>query len=180
MITQILDDGFVRPLREITDPKEVIQINDLKLGINKLSKKVKWGRYALYYLTGAYLLAGFVHPAPDVEPYEVWIEVGILSSLTAASAAVTFRRPGAGLIAGLLIYVLYQFLLAILSPELVFRGLVGKVAVLYVLAQAIFSWYEHRRELGRLEEYPVPREEIVTARRLEAIPPTLRVKTPGI
>lgn len=169
-----LDDGFTKPLRDLTDPQEMVRVNDIKVSINDHIKKIRWGRYTLFILAGLYVLSGLISPLLNdaVEDMYIYLEAGIMATILVVSGLTTYRYIAVGLIVGLAAFVAYELINIALNPGTVFQGLLRKIAVLYFLGQAIFAYYAMRKALNRLAAYPVPAEELRLPLQLVSIPRT--------
>ncbi|CAH0999167.1 hypothetical protein LEM8419_00464 [Neolewinella maritima] len=170
-----LDEGILKPLREITDPKEVVRINDLKLNINEHTKKARYGRYVLFGLPVLYVIAGYFQQSDDTDDY-LLLGAAIYGGFYLVSAALTYRWLVAGLVIGLLLYVSDHAASAVMDPATLLQGIFVKIAIVGTLGTAIHAAWQLRNDLNKLAEYPVPSEQIEQARKLQAIPRTQQVK----
>ncbi|WP_116125120.1 hypothetical protein [Lewinella sp. IMCC34183] len=180
MSNHTLDGGFVRPAREITDPKEIVRINDLKLEANEQSKKVRYGRYVLYFLMGMSLLYGLglgYFGSGDVDSSDEALWGGIIMAvLYGGFAGLTFRWPAVGMGLGLALYLFDHTLAALEDPTTVLNGIFVKAAVLFGLGIAIVSVFRLRNLLASLAAHRIPEEELALGRRWKDIPRTPQVK----
>lgn len=173
-----LDDGQITPLRKITDPKEVVRINDLKLEINENSKKARWGRYCLFALPVLYLIAGYIQQTDDPEDYTL-IGTGIYGAFFLVCAGLTYRWLTVGLTIGLGLYLIDHIVAAYMSPSTIFQGVFVKIGILFTLGTAIYASIQLRRHIEALAKYPVPRREIEQARKLQPIRRTRQPISPS-
>ena len=161
MTDERLDEGVLRP---ITDPKELADINDLKILANDNIKSVRRGRYAVFALAGFYLVAGLVqfYLNTDGLGTNMLIGAAIMTVLYLLAAGLTYRErwAGAGIIAGLALYLIDHLSNLFIEPAALWQGILWKVAIVAYFASAIMAWFKLKGELTQLQSHPVATEEL--------------------
>lgn len=175
----ILDNAFTASDREITDPKEIVRINDLKLDVNESTKKIRYGRSAIYFLAAVNLLyplvMGYVISSTGPE-YGTIVAGALMCVLYLGFAGLTYRWPLVGLVLALMLYLLDHGLAAVEDPASIPQGIFLKIVILYGLGSGIASAVRLRGQLQRLQAYGVPEKELALARELKEVPRTPQIK----
>lgn len=184
MNTNTLDSDALRPLRPLTDPKEIVRINDLKILANDNIKVVKRGRYGIFGLAALYVVTGLVQHYFGSQSNSLDILLGtvIMAALYLLAAGLSYkpRWTGAGLIIALAIYLLDHLSNIFIDPAALVQGIMWKVAITTYFAYAILAWSRLKKELSTLADYPVGQEEIRQAWKLAEMKRTPRVSTATI
>jgi hypothetical protein len=182
--TDTLDDGSIGPLRPLTDPKEIIRINDLKLDVNEAAKNLRYGRNALGVLAGLTLAVGlgqYYFGSMEQEQIDVLAGTIVMAVLYGGGFLLGLRYPLAGVTFGLTVYLVDQLSVVFIDPSLLFQGIILKIAIIAILGNAVVAGFRLRKRLTTLSQYPVPVEQIERARRLRQIPRTPQVnKVPPV
>ena len=176
MINDRLDEGILRPL---TDPKEIVRINDLKILANDNMQVVRRGRYGIFGLAALYLVTGVVrHFFLDLpENLDLLVGTMIMGALYLLAAGISYkaRWTGAGLIIALALYLLDHLSNIFLDPAALWQGILWKVAIIAYFVNTIIAWFRLKGELTKLGEYPVTADELQGAWKLKEMKRTPQV-----
>ena len=170
MTIRTLDHDLATGSQRTDDPKTIGIINDLKIQLNDNRRRVIFGRYTLFAITGISLLtAGLLVASGETESGSL---PGLLltGGIYLLCGLVSFRYPLGALVAGLGIYLLDHLAYLWIDPVLLLQGWTLKVGIITALSLAIYAGFERRKLIRELGENPVPSRELEEARRLGELP----------
>lgn len=124
----------------------------------KALKQIKTGRTALFIIGGFSLLVGLYVLIAGSNILYIDESVLFDAVLLLVFAFLSYRYPLLGLSLGLGLYVLGQFFVMVQNPEMISKGIIVKIYVIYALATGINCAYKTRNYkneedlLNRIEE----------------------------
>ena len=170
MTIRTLDHDLATGSQRTDDPKTIGIINDLKIQLNDNRRKVLYGRYTLFAITGISLLtAGLLVASGETES-------GGLPGLLLTGAVylvcglISYRYLMGALIGGLGFYLLDHLTYLWIDPMLLLQGWALKAGIITALSLAIYAGFERRKLIRELSDKPVPSRELEEARRLRELP----------
>ena len=170
MTIRTLDHDLATGSQRTDDPKTIAAINDLKIQLNDNRRKVLFGRYTLFAITGISLLtAGVVVVSGDPDSGNL---PGLLltGGVYLICGLLSFRYQLGALVAGLGLYLLDHLAYLWIDPILLLQGWTLKVGIITALSLAIYAGFERRKLVRALTEQPVPSRELELARGLSELP----------
>jgi len=119
--------------------ESIFEVSNFEL--KKYQKHVSNARTALFVLAGMMvfvgILASFIRTSEEL--IDIWIETLIIAGAFLVLAMIAEKKPYHSLIAGLIIYVLYIALYAMLDPSSLFRGIIFKILTISYLIKGIVN-----------------------------------------
>jgi hypothetical protein len=109
-------------------------------------------KVALYVVCGILVLgaiiASFVRPADQV--VSIWIEVVIVAGIFLVLSMLAEKWTFQSLLIGLIVFILYHALNAIIDPTTIFNGIIFKIAIIIYLSRGLMYAYDVREAKRKL------------------------------
>ena len=170
MIIRTLDHELATGSQRTDDPRAIGIINDLKIQLNDNRRKVLFGRYTLFAITGISLLTAGLLVSSGEADSDTLPALLLTGGLYLICGLVSFRYLMGALIAGLGFYLLDHLTYLWIDPLLLLRGWALKVGIITALTLSIYAGFERRKLIRALAEQPVSSRELEDARRLRELP----------
>ena len=173
MDEQILDEDFQNNnLNGDFTLEQIKEINFLKIDANEDAKNIRHGRIALIVLVVLQIIgigAGLMSLDEGVSTTEVLAEGAITVGIYIACIFGMNRNASAGLSTGLGLYILFQLLYMLIDTANIYRGLLMKIAIIYVLVVAIKSSFRIKKIVQKLSRLGVPQVELDQLMKFESV-----------
>jgi len=154
MEDEILDEGIV--FKQAPSAESAKEILKLKTDYADLHQKIKYGRNAIWWMTGLFVLGAiFEGVSFQWEPILMAFNFGIIVSM-AATGFVSFKKPFLGfLLAGCVIAILQTLIFIGGNGAEVIRGLLPRIIILYFIIIAMNASKQYIATLKGLKSHGI-------------------------
>lgn len=137
-------------MKEEKDEESILKEVDVMTREDK--RHIGNAKIALYVVCGILVLgalvASFVRPADQV--VDIWIEVVIVAGIFLVLSMLADKWTFQSLLIGLIVFILYQTLNAIIDPATIFNGIIFKIAIIIYLSRGLIYAYDVREAKRKL------------------------------
>lgn len=171
----LLDDHFNE--RKLDNNTDISEANRIRRDINESTKSIRSGRIAIIMLI-VFLAIGTVievAEAPELLMYSA-VGFGIIAGLYLLAFFLSKKKPIAGFVLTLVLFILFNILIAIGDPILVVKGWWVKLAVLYFLIKGIQQAHQLPQKIEELKGVSLSKEDMELINQYKELPKIHYVK----